>query len=56
MPLAPVLRDTGLNPRQLELELTESMLMQDIDSAIRTMSALKDLGVRIALDDFGTGY
>jgi EAL domain-containing protein (putative c-di-GMP-specific phosphodiesterase class I) len=45
-----------LDPGRLEIEITESVLMQETDSNIRTLHALKDLGVRIALDDFGTGY
>ncbi|MDG9670855.1 EAL domain-containing protein [Hahella sp. CR1] len=54
--VARTLNRSGFPPALLELELTESMLMQDVESAILTMRALKDLGVRIALDDFGTGY
>lgn len=50
------LRKYGMAPQQLEVELTESMLMQDMDQAIRTMQALKELGVYLALDDFGTGH
>ncbi|MDZ8028234.1 MAG: EAL domain-containing response regulator [Nostoc sp. ChiQUE01a] len=45
-----------LQPDCLELELTESMIMQDISSAIATMNKLRSLGVKIAIDDFGTGY
>lgn len=51
-----LLKDTGLDPEHLELELTESMLMEDVDAAIATMTCLKDYGVSMALDDFGTGY
>jgi diguanylate cyclase (GGDEF)-like protein len=51
-----VLQDTGLAPRWLELELTETIALQDIDDAISTLKALKVMGVRIAIDDFGTGY
>jgi diguanylate cyclase (GGDEF)-like protein len=51
-----VLRETGLAPRQLGLEITESALMEDVDSALCKLSALKQLGVRLLLDDFGTGY
>jgi diguanylate cyclase (GGDEF)-like protein/PAS domain S-box-containing protein len=54
--IADLVGQTGLDPRHLELELTESMLMQDVDAAIRIMSDLKAIGVHIALDDFGTGY
>jgi EAL domain-containing protein (putative c-di-GMP-specific phosphodiesterase class I)/FixJ family two-component response regulator len=46
----------NLDPRYLEIELTESMIMQDVNSAIATMNELQSLGVRIAIDDFGTGY
>jgi len=51
-----ILKDTGLDPRHLELELTESGLMQDAEPTTEILHALKDLGVRIAVDDFGTGY
>ena len=51
-----ILNDTGLDPRHLELELTESGLMQDIEPTTAILHALKDLGVQIAVDDFGTGY
>jgi len=40
----------------LEVEITESMVMQDVDSTIRTLGALRDVGVGIAIDDFGTGF
>ena len=46
----------GIRPGQLKLEITESMLVDDIEQTIATMRALKDLGVSFALDDFGTGY
>jgi predicted signal transduction protein with EAL and GGDEF domain len=51
-----VLKDTGLDSRYLEIELTETALMQDPDSTISVLNALRDLGVRLTLDDFGTGY
>ena len=51
-----ILADTGLDPRNLELELTESGLMQDTQQTTATLKALKELGVQIAIDDFGTGY
>jgi diguanylate cyclase (GGDEF)-like protein/PAS domain S-box-containing protein len=47
---------TGVEPVHLELELTETVLMQDAESAVVTLSALKAMGVRLAIDDFGTGY
>jgi diguanylate cyclase (GGDEF)-like protein/PAS domain S-box-containing protein len=51
-----VLEDTGFAPKSLELELTESLLMDDLVSSKATLAELKTLGVSIALDDFGTGY
>jgi EAL domain-containing protein (putative c-di-GMP-specific phosphodiesterase class I) len=50
------LRESGLEPQYLDLELTESLLMQDMESAVAILKELKDLGVLISLDDFGTGY
>jgi diguanylate cyclase (GGDEF)-like protein len=47
---------TGMPPERLELELTESMLMQDLAGAIEFMHKVRKLGVRLAIDDFGTGY
>jgi diguanylate cyclase (GGDEF)-like protein/PAS domain S-box-containing protein len=47
---------TGVKPQDLEIELTESVLMRDTESAIRTLNALKTMGVKLAIDDFGTGY
>jgi diguanylate cyclase (GGDEF)-like protein len=51
-----VLAQTGLEPVRLMLELTESVVMQDMESNIAQLEALKRLGVRLAIDDFGTGY
>jgi EAL domain-containing protein (putative c-di-GMP-specific phosphodiesterase class I) len=51
-----ILNDTGLDPRRLELELTESGMMQDMEKTLEILCALKQLGVQIAVDDFGTGY
>ncbi|TAL60936.1 MAG: bifunctional diguanylate cyclase/phosphodiesterase [Legionella sp.] len=51
-----VLKKTGLNARYLELELTESLLIEDIDHVVETMYALKDMGAKLSIDDFGTGY
>jgi len=51
-----VLEDTGLKPQCLELEITESFIMEREDEAISTLVKLRDLGVTLAIDDFGTGY
>jgi len=51
-----ILQLTGANPQRLELELTESQLIDDLGGVVQKMDALKALGVRISLDDFGTGY
>ena len=48
--------DTGIDPDTVVLEITESVLMHDVDAVKTTLRQLKDLGVRLALDDFGTGY
>ncbi|RVQ05886.1 putative bifunctional diguanylate cyclase/phosphodiesterase, partial [Sinorhizobium meliloti] len=54
--VAAVLEETCLEARYLELELTESLIMQDVPGAIATMHALEAIGVHLAIDDFGTGY
>ncbi|HLO78741.1 MAG TPA: EAL domain-containing protein [Magnetospirillum sp.] len=51
-----ILDETGLDPRWLELEITESMLMNDVEAAVRKMTALRELGLGLSIDDFGTGY
>jgi diguanylate cyclase (GGDEF)-like protein len=51
-----VLDETGLPPTLLELEITESAIMHDIDAAVAKLTAIRTLGVRLAIDDFGTGY
>ena len=54
--VAQVLHDTGLDPGYLELEVTESAVMDDPEVALEQMHRLRELGVRLAIDDFGTGY
>jgi EAL domain-containing protein (putative c-di-GMP-specific phosphodiesterase class I) len=54
--VAAALRDSGLAPRTLTLEITETVLMDNSDAAIDRLHQLKALGVRLAIDDFGTGY
>ena len=54
--VARTLRETGLEARYLTLEITESALMEDAQSSVGTLEALKALGVKLAIDDFGTGY
>jgi len=51
-----ILVDTGLEPRHLCVEVTETLLIEDPTTSIATLSALKELGVEVAVDDFGTGY
>jgi diguanylate cyclase (GGDEF)-like protein/PAS domain S-box-containing protein len=51
-----VLEKTGISPRQLKLEITESAVMDNMDSATEMLTQLRDLGVQLAIDDFGTGY
>ncbi|UCC57021.1 MAG: EAL domain-containing protein [Gammaproteobacteria bacterium] len=54
--IAKSLRDTGLDPQYLELELTETSILQDPELAINTLTGFKRMGLRVSLDDFGTGY
>jgi diguanylate cyclase (GGDEF)-like protein/PAS domain S-box-containing protein len=54
--VAEVLHKTGLDPGTLVIEITESVMMADMELSIRRLSELKELGVRLAVDDFGTGY
>ncbi|TMH26512.1 MAG: EAL domain-containing protein [Betaproteobacteria bacterium] len=51
-----ILQETGLDPASLEMELTESMVMHNVETAIATLQGLKSLGVALSVDDFGTGY
>ena len=54
--VAQTLRNTGIPPESLKLEVTESVIMSDADQTLTELGRLKDLGVQIAIDDFGTGY
>ena len=54
--LAAVLRETGLSPERVEIEITEGVLIDDFSRAIAILHQIKTLGVRVAMDDFGTGY
>ena len=54
--VSEALRDTGLRAEHLELELTESVIMQDLQQAIATMQALAQIDIKLSIDDFGTGY
>jgi diguanylate cyclase (GGDEF)-like protein/PAS domain S-box-containing protein len=54
--VAGALRESGLAPRDLTLEITESLLMEDTHATMSRLEELKDLGIRLAVDDFGTGY
>lgn len=51
-----VIQETSINPKCLELEITEGVVIHDVDSAISVLQQLKDIGVQISIDDFGTGY
>lgn len=54
--IVDVLKETGLDPRYLEIELTESMLMAHVEATTSVLNALKSLGVQLTIDDFGTGW
>jgi len=54
--LARIVKETGIAPHQLELEITESMVMKDPDGAVRVMEAIRRMGLRLSIDDFGTGH
>ena len=54
--IAQILAETGLNPRCLKLEITESEVMENIDVVLNTVEQLKSWGIQLSMDDFGTGY
>lgn len=54
--VSKVLEETGLDPHYLELEITESIAMQNVDHTIRMINELKEMGIKFSIDDFGTGY
>jgi len=54
--LTSILAATGMDPHLLELEIAESLLTHDVENTLKTLTALKGIGIRIAIDDFGTGY
>lgn len=54
--VAQALRDSGLDPHYLEIEVTENGMMRHVERSMQTLRRLKELGVRISIDDFGTGY
>jgi len=51
-----ILEETSMPPHYLELELTESMFMHDVETVVKTLHELHDMGIKLAIDDFGTGY
>lgn len=54
--LTAIIEETGIDPRYVELELTESILVEDVEKHLSTMKELKKIGFKLAIDDFGTGY
>jgi diguanylate cyclase (GGDEF)-like protein len=54
--VARILEETGLEPGHLDLEITENSIMDDVGNALRSLTRLEQMGVRISIDDFGTGY
>ncbi|RYD03991.1 hypothetical protein N752_16505 [Desulforamulus aquiferis] len=54
--ITDILQETGMEPHYLELEITESLAMHDVEFTIKTLNELRKMGITIAIDDFGTGY
>jgi diguanylate cyclase (GGDEF)-like protein len=54
--IASILAETGMDPRLLEIEITESLMIHDVETTLRILTSLKALGLRIAVDEFGSGY
>lgn len=54
--ISEIINDTGIAPSYLEVELTESYLIKDLNSTIKSLNAIRSMGVKLAIDDFGTGY
>jgi len=54
--VATILKETGMAPNRLEFEITESVLMHDVEASMKALVGLKVMGIRLAVDDFGTGY
>ena len=54
--LLSIIRDTGADPRHIELEITETMIMRNIEQSIETLAQLRSVGMQVAVDDFGVGY
>ncbi len=54
--LTSFLAETGVEPRTLALEITESMIMEDVEAAVKTMNRLREMGIHLHIDDFGTGH
>ena len=54
--LLQIVRETGANPKQVELEITETMIMRNVEQSIETLTQLRSVGMQVAVDDFGVGY
>jgi EAL domain-containing protein (putative c-di-GMP-specific phosphodiesterase class I) len=54
--LLNIVRETGADPRRIELEITETMIMRNVEQSIETLAQLRSVGMQVAVDDFGVGY